>query len=110
MAHTAPFNPCTVVVDDVLSQQLKIYPNPSSGKYRLESNHPVALGAMKVMDTQGKVVRTYGEFREVLDLTDLDTGIYFLSVRSGEHLLNRKREKIRRQWYPLVRPRQNSLR
>lgn len=90
MAYNAPSNPCIVANEEALSQHLKVYPNPSTGKFRLDIDQPMELGATKVIDAHGRMVRSYDEFRETLDLDGLEAGIYFLSVRAGEKMLTRK--------------------
>ena len=90
IAYNGPNNPCIVANEEALSQQLKIYPNPSTGKFRVDFDQPGMLGAMKVMDAQGRAVWSDEEFRGTLDLSGFEPGIYFLSVRSGEETLTRK--------------------
>ncbi len=90
MAYTSPGNPCLVANDEAMSRRLKVHPNPSNGKFRLEFDQPLMLESMQVIDAQGKVVRSYDEFRETIDLSGLEAGIYFLSVQSADNLLSRK--------------------
>jgi|GEM_PF-6127934 len=84
MAYNAAGNPCVVANEEALSQHLDVYPNPSTGKFRLDFNQPMELGGMKVMDMHGRTVRTYDEFQGTLDLMGMEAGIYLLSLEVGE--------------------------
>ncbi len=69
-----------------------IYPNPSSGSVRI--SHPELLGesyVISVADARGKRV-AFALNAELLDLSSLQPGMYFVSIHFGEQVL--KTQKI----------------
>ena len=82
-----------------LAEQLKIFPNPTDGKFQLtltyKGNEKVTA---KVYDITGKViedisndlVKEESSVTAQVDLKDPRSGIYFLRVRMGSKLLTKK--------------------
>jgi hypothetical protein len=79
-------------VEPVASSQFSVYPNPSSGKffvtYTLNGKSPVSLS---VLDTKGRSmvardlgVKEVGDNQEEVDAESLESGIYFVRVKSNE--------------------------
>ncbi len=89
-AYTAPSNPCIVATEEAFFNRLSLGPNPSDGMIRLEFDQPTQISSMIVSDLQGRMVKSYPEFRELLNLQELEPGVYFLSVQYGQNLINKK--------------------
>lgn len=89
-AYTAPSNPCIVATEEAFFNRLSLGPNPSDGMIRLEFDQPTQISSMIVSDLQGRMVKSYPEFQELIDLQELEPGVYFLSVQNGEKLINKK--------------------
>ncbi len=82
-----------------LAEQLKIFPNPTDGKFQLtlkyEGNEKVTA---KVYDITGKViedisselVKEESSITAHVDLKDARSGIYFLRIQMGSKLLTKK--------------------
>ena len=73
--------------DDLLDMDLKAYPNPTSGKITLNLiNAKTKKFVLSLSDLSGRVLRTKVLYSEetVLDISNLNTGIYLLSVTSGK--------------------------
>jgi hypothetical protein len=82
-----------------LAEQLKIFPNPTDGKFQLtlkyEGNEKVTA---KVYDITGKViedisnelVKEESSVTAHVELKDPRTGIYFLRIQMGSKLLTKK--------------------
>ena len=82
-----------------LAEQLKIFPNPTDGKFQLtlkyEGNEKVSA---KVYDITGKViedisselVKEESTITAHVDLKDPRSGIYFLRIQMGSKLLTKK--------------------
>ena len=83
-----------VNVENLTSAEFRFYPNPSNGKFHLE---PSAFQGtpmeVQVTDLTGRVIYT-GYFEKtikiLLDLSEQKTGIYFMQVKSGPSILNKK--------------------
>lgn len=68
-----------------LTDSFSISPNPSTGKFTLHSNQPENISSLQVFDTQGKLVSTLPNgisSDNIIDLSHLCSGIYFLHVVS----------------------------
>jgi hypothetical protein len=72
--------------DNIQLASLAVYPNPSNGKLYLNSSKAVNTYQVKVYDLVGKCVFMEDLFQvgnvATLDVSQLNTGIYFLSVSS----------------------------
>lgn len=72
----------TQVADKPEYTSLRIYPNPISGPFVIETDEAVAA---KVMDLQGRTVATISLSQGInsLDLGDLSDGVYFIKTEHG---------------------------
>lgn len=73
----------TSLDNNLLNNEVIIYPNPSNGQLSIELNEYSTL-PLQIFDLSGKIVQEFqlSSRRNNLDLTDLAEGIYF--VRYGE--------------------------
>jgi hypothetical protein len=73
---------------------LRIYPNPSSGKFVLYFNNaPVGLKTLFVYDILGKKIFAQSKIydrRVAIDLRGQPKGSYFLQVQTGKKIMTRK--------------------
>jgi len=73
---------------------LKIYPNPSSGKFVLYFNNvPVGLKTLFVYDILGKKIFAQSKIydqRVAIDLRGQPKGSYFLQVQTGKKIMTKK--------------------
>ncbi len=74
----------SVIVDDVveeaLSYDLSIYPNPSEGMFFVEIGNPDLLTSLKVMDATGRLVKEVavnGQLRLEVNISEEAAGLYF---------------------------------
>lgn len=70
---------------------ITIFPNPSSGIINIDygdGNHD--LGGLQIFDTMGSLVKTYGSAPQRLDLSSLDTGLYYLQWRINDRNIVKK--------------------
>jgi hypothetical protein len=84
----------TVSVSDQQAEGIRIYPNPTAGKFRITAHGPGAVQLeVKVMYFTGKIVSskscTAGNDCN-FDLTTLPEGCYFIRIKSGNDYLTRK--------------------
>jgi hypothetical protein len=68
------------------SDIVKIYPNPSNGTLNISVNETATY---TIMDVNGKIIAE-GDVNSQIKLTDLPTGLYMVKVLAGENLHNFK--------------------
>lgn len=69
-----------------LTDDIKVYPNPSKGTFEISVNEE---SDYVVMDMNGKVVKE-GQTNGTVSMTDLDSGLYMIRIASGENVYNVK--------------------
>ena len=76
------------VVETNIARSAKIYPNPAEGEFYLELDSKVS-GQMQanLIDITGKMIKSQslgntsiGKNYQTVDISDINTGIYFLQV------------------------------
>lgn len=65
-------------VTDFDMNSVKVYPNPTSGVFKIDSEIPVHQ--LQLISFEGKIVRRYNSVSQ-LDISDLPNGIYILKVQ-----------------------------
>jgi len=71
--------------------QLKIYPNPTQSSITIDT---ILEGQVTVLDTNGRVISEYKNNIHTVDLSSLNSGIYFLRIQTNEITTTRKIIKI----------------
>lgn len=80
-------------------KQLSIYPNPANDYLKVEFKAEKAMvPEIKIFDLTGKMIRHFDKafilnhevFKADLDISDLNTGIYFVKVIQGEQTWSEK--------------------
>ena len=75
-----------------LEANIKLYPNPTSSMLMITSS--LAIDALEVIDMHGKTVKSSYNPSNNLDVQDLQAGVYFLKLISGNVVENRKFVKL----------------
>lgn len=70
-------------LEDVKSQVVKLFPNPSSGIYKITSKNNISY---YVYNSDGRLVLS-GEDSEI-DIRNENNGVYFLTVLTGDQILH----------------------
>ena len=82
--------------DNSETYDLSIYPNPTNGKFSIQSSVQDAVTTVRVLTIEGKQVKSfYFNTKEELmnhdfDLSDLTSGIYFISMKNKYGLGTKK--------------------
>jgi hypothetical protein len=76
-----------VTAIDELSDNLKIYPNPSTGFVNIEMPSSAKNTGATVFNSGGQIVRTLKLQNQInnVDLSDLSKGIYFVKLAGSEN-------------------------
>lgn len=61
----------------------KIYPNPNSGRFLIETNKQVNI---RIIDLHGKIIleKILNEGQNTIDISDCENGVYFVDFNNGE--------------------------
>jgi photosystem II stability/assembly factor-like uncharacterized protein len=93
---TYEYDPHTSV-DELSENDLQVYPNPTSGKFRLTINkQDPGILQVKLMDMTGKIIKENmenqftGRYIQDFDISSYAKGTYILQVTDGKRKVNRK--------------------
>jgi len=84
-------------IDDILSsssysfleKNIHIFPNPTNGLIHIESNNQFEFFEITLYNALGKTIKI-NLSNESIDLSDISSGIYFLSIRTSKGMINKK--------------------
>jgi len=88
----------TTEVEDIKAPELQMYPNPATGLLNLELLNTGEIGStVKIFNITGHAVYNAEHFQSKLqiDVSSLDAGLYFVTVKSGEYNATRKLQIIK---------------
>src|SRR5690606_11447954 len=74
----------THIPDIDLYNSIDIYPNPTKGMLNIRLKDHFKVQYIYLSDISGKKIRTFSPDSQILDIAELSSGIYFLTIRT-EH-------------------------
>lgn len=83
----------TASVNDQLSQQFAMYPNPTTGLVTITNNENVFVNQVNVTDMNGRVVKTltFDNVSEAqVDMSNLSAGMYILNIDTNQGTATKK--------------------
>ncbi len=87
-------DPALSIDDAVFSNSINIYPNPSNGRIFIKNNSDLGLKSLQVSDINGRILKTIpfedSLFEREIDLYDLTTGLYFITITSDKSIAIKK--------------------
>ncbi|HEY1046573.1 MAG TPA: T9SS type A sorting domain-containing protein, partial [Bacteroidia bacterium] len=89
--YSAEYTHSMVGIQELQGNNVKVYPNPSSGIFKLETND--FDGKYMVFDQTGKVIASGSTSAGQIDLSNFATGVYFLKIVSGDKVYHAKLTK-----------------
>lgn len=75
----------TLSTADIIKEKISFYPNPAHDKLYI-NNNGVEISSISILDVTGKQVSEYKSFTDNIDVSKLDTGVYFLRVNNTSTL------------------------
>lgn len=91
------FPPSTTIIDigeSSLVEDIIIYPNPSAGIFKLRTNSIIGDSEITIFNAVGSILSVNDKYINkgvtMLDLNQLNTGIYFVQIKSDEYSLIKK--------------------
>lgn len=89
-----PYSLVTGIKETQIADNLKVYPNPSTGIVNIDDWYIKSMGySVSVIDGTGKVVFTSVN-NNTLDLSSLGNGVYFVAIQTADGMLFNKRVSI----------------
>jgi len=78
-----------VGINELSEQGISIYPNPTSGRLVLEFDQFKQINQITILDITGKQIleRTNLQAKEVIDLSDFRSGMYFITIRTDKKVI-----------------------
>jgi len=67
-----------------LKDKFKIYPNPTTNQINLYCEIDLQIKAIWLTDISGRILKTFKAGEQILDVSDLLPGFYFLNIQSNE--------------------------
>jgi len=69
---------------------IKIIPNPTSGKFRIQTNNITSEMDLEVYDIKGRIIIENQSVENEIDLTMIANGTYFIKIRVGKRVIFKK--------------------
>ena len=90
--QTAFFGDLILSSTDIKDSKLQIFPNPNQGQFWVKGINPDQFEKLVVQSVDGRLLRTIYSFDQVINLTDLPAGIYwlrFVEKKSGRTVIRK---------------------
>jgi hypothetical protein len=71
-----------------MKEKLNLYPNPSDGKFEIETN--LNYSSVIIKNNLGEIVMQYTTGAELIDLSNLSAGVYFAAIETKEGTIIKK--------------------
>lgn len=75
-------------ITEYVDKHLSIFPNPVSNQLTIVSSQ--AINKVEIIDLTGKLIKTFKENTGILDVSDLNSGIYFIKLIADEETITKK--------------------
>lgn len=70
---------------NLISSALTVYPNPTKDRFQIDTNNSGMIDTISITDINGRIVKTInfsGVSNATVDVSDLKSGMYFVSVQT----------------------------
>jgi hypothetical protein len=70
-------------------QEIVIYPNPSTGNINIEIQADCLNEMLRIYNVYGQLIHdeSLNNLKTIIDLTSLNSGVYFISIKNKSHKL-----------------------
>ena len=79
----------TANLESFLVDNIDIFPNPAKNQFNLSSNLNNSL-AIQIFDVLGKSVKKLHTNKKSINISDLNSGIYFVRIKNGDYYVTKK--------------------
>lgn len=77
-------------VDETLQLKIKVYPNPANTLLYINNSSTYSINSLQITDLQGKTVKQVNKNTSQLDISNLESGVYFVNVTTDKGSLVKK--------------------
>ena len=81
---------CTLGIEDKLTTQITLYPNPVKDLLKIDNIGSYEITSIKLYDLLGKLVLVEGNDFNQLDLSNLNSGLFFVEIETELGVLTKK--------------------
>ncbi len=78
-----------ILVSEINSSQLKIYPNPSSSQITID-NKGLIIEKIQLLDITGRLVKQFNNPTSQIQISDLEKGTYILKIQSANRTITKQ--------------------
>ena len=86
----------TLSTNDFFAKNFSMYPNPANGIVTLSAKNNTAINSVQITDLNGRIVKnsnTNGISEAQINISDLNTGMYFVTVKTDAGSGTKKKKK-----------------
>lgn len=82
---------CALGIEDVnLGNSITLHPNPMQERLTVSTSNGVVVEAIKLYDTTGKLIVSVSGEQKIINVANLSSGIYFISIETNNGLYQQK--------------------
>lgn len=70
--------------DIFFKNNFSVFPNPTSSSLNIENNSNIAINATQITDINGRVVKEIKGMTNQINISELNTGVYFLKITTDQ--------------------------
>jgi hypothetical protein len=70
--------------DIFFKNNFSVFPNPTSSSLNIENNSNIAINATQITDINGRVVKEIKGITNQINISELNTGVYFLKITTDQ--------------------------
>jgi hypothetical protein len=82
------FTAATTGLDNIVANQLQIFPNPVSNDLFIKSESPIEK--VEIYSAMGNLMIAQSSFTEKIEMQTLLSGVYFVKIHTGNKIITRK--------------------
>lgn len=80
----------TTAINELTTEQIDVHPNPFNNLIKIDNKQDLEIENITIYDIYGKVVYASVEPEEEIDLSNLITGVYYLSIQTHRGIYSKK--------------------
>ncbi len=81
---------CSLGIEDILATQIMLYPNPAQNVLHLENSSGYHINSLKIYVVIGRRVFSLNHPTNLLDVSNLKAGLFFVSIKTDQGTLIKK--------------------